>query len=542
MNNYIDLPEEGGGLGVTSLNGLTGALTLVAGSGITITPSGSSLTIAATNAGAVTAVTASSPLFSSGGTTPNITIQQATTSEDGYLSAADWNTFNNKQPAGSYITALTGDVTASGPGSAVASLTATTNSTLVTLSALSLPFSQVTGTVPISQGGTGQTTAPNAINALLPSQTGNSGDFLTTNGTVASWGPGNAGTVTSVALSVPGIIYSVSGSPVTSSGTLTLNALVQNANTVLAGPTSGAAAVPSFRSLVGTDFTGSFTSGSVIFAGSTGALSQDNSNFYWNDTTFNLGLGVIPATNAAMDIVNTSLASKAIQTTGYGVGSTIPFRGRFARGTSGTPAAAQAGDNLSVLSGRGYGTSQFAAASTGILNIVAGETFTNTSNATYLQFEVTPTGSVTAAEAMRVNSTGNVLIGTTTDSGTQKLQVVGNSAVGTVTSGIWQGSVPAVLYSTIPTQAVAALNIDWSTGNLFTKTLAANSTFTFSNLLSGQTIVVRLTNTASNFTVTWPTVKWPNQTAPTMTTGAFSDVYTFVYDGVNVYGSFVQNF
>lgn len=44
------------------------------------------------------------------------------------------------------------------------------------------------GVLGIANGGTGQTTAPNAINALLPSQTGQSGKFLTTNGTVASWG------------------------------------------------------------------------------------------------------------------------------------------------------------------------------------------------------------------------------------------------------------------------------------------------------------------------------------------------------------------
>lgn len=41
----------------------------------------------------VTSVTASSPLFSSGGTTPNITIQQANTSQNGYLSSTDWNSF-----------------------------------------------------------------------------------------------------------------------------------------------------------------------------------------------------------------------------------------------------------------------------------------------------------------------------------------------------------------------------------------------------------------------------------------------------------------
>ena len=42
-------------------------------------------------------------------------------------------------------------------------------------------------TIPIASGGTGQTTAANAINALVPTQAGNAGYFLTTNGTVVSW-------------------------------------------------------------------------------------------------------------------------------------------------------------------------------------------------------------------------------------------------------------------------------------------------------------------------------------------------------------------
>ena len=48
------------------------------------------------NVGTVTYVSASSPLFSSGGNTPNITIQQASGSQSGFLSSTDWNTFNNK--------------------------------------------------------------------------------------------------------------------------------------------------------------------------------------------------------------------------------------------------------------------------------------------------------------------------------------------------------------------------------------------------------------------------------------------------------------
>jgi hypothetical protein len=52
-----------------------------------------------TGGGGVTSVGATSPIASSGGTTPTISISQATTSADGYLSATDWTTFNNKQNA-----------------------------------------------------------------------------------------------------------------------------------------------------------------------------------------------------------------------------------------------------------------------------------------------------------------------------------------------------------------------------------------------------------------------------------------------------------
>ena len=45
--------------------------------------------------GAINSVTASSPLSSSGGTNPNISIPKADATTDGYLSSADWNTFNS---------------------------------------------------------------------------------------------------------------------------------------------------------------------------------------------------------------------------------------------------------------------------------------------------------------------------------------------------------------------------------------------------------------------------------------------------------------
>jgi hypothetical protein len=62
---------------------------------------------------------------------------------------------------------------------------------------------------------------------------------------------GGGGTVTSVGLSLPGI-FTVTGSPVTAAGTLTATLASEAANTVLAGPT-GAAGVPTFRTLVAAD-------------------------------------------------------------------------------------------------------------------------------------------------------------------------------------------------------------------------------------------------------------------------------------------------
>jgi hypothetical protein len=52
---------------------------------------------------------------------------------------------------------------------------------------LTVPASILTGTVAIANGGTGQTTANAAFNALAPSQTSNSGKYLTTDGTNSSW-------------------------------------------------------------------------------------------------------------------------------------------------------------------------------------------------------------------------------------------------------------------------------------------------------------------------------------------------------------------
>jgi hypothetical protein len=82
------------------------------GTGISVTGTYPNFTITATGGGGtVTAVTASTPLASTGGNTPNITIQQASGSQDGYLSSTNWTTFNSKQDPISLTTTGTGAAT-----------------------------------------------------------------------------------------------------------------------------------------------------------------------------------------------------------------------------------------------------------------------------------------------------------------------------------------------------------------------------------------------------------------------------------------------
>lgn len=61
------------------------------------------------------------------------------------------------------------------------------NGTVLSSSPLSLSGSGITGTLPIANGGTGQTTANAALNALLPTQSGQAGKYLKTDGTNTEW-------------------------------------------------------------------------------------------------------------------------------------------------------------------------------------------------------------------------------------------------------------------------------------------------------------------------------------------------------------------
>ena len=79
--------------------------------------------------------------------------------------------------------------------------------------------------------------------------------------------------------------------------------------------------------------------------------------------------------------------------------------------------------------------------------------------------------------------------------------------------------------------AVAALDINCTSGVYFTKTINGSSTFTFSSVPSSSKVYAfTLELTHSSGSVTWPsTVTWPGGTAPTLTTGK-THLFTFITD------------
>ena len=161
-----------------SISGSTNTLTNIANASLTnsaITINGTSTSLGGSiSVGTVTDVTGTSPVVSSGGATPAISMPAATASVNGYLTSADWTTFNGKGSGTVTSVALTAP-----------SIFTVTGSPITSTGTLALTYSGTA--LPILNGGTGQTTANAAFNALAPSQTSNSGKYLTTDGTSTSW-------------------------------------------------------------------------------------------------------------------------------------------------------------------------------------------------------------------------------------------------------------------------------------------------------------------------------------------------------------------
>lgn len=245
----------------------------------------------------------------------------------------------------------------------------------------------IIGVLPISQGGTGQVSAPEAINALLPIQTAFQNCVLTTTGSGVFWRAASTGTVTSVdAVGTDGIL--VAGGPVTTQGTLTLS--LGNIT-----PTS----ITSTGAITGSNLTGTNTGDQTII------LSGDVTG---------TGKGTIAAV----------LSPTGVQTGTYGTANHVPVftvdaAGRIT-GVTNTPIAGPVGV--------GTVTSVSAIGSNGVT--VTGGPITTSGTITIDLGNITPI-SVTATGAV----TGSNLAGTNT--GDQIITLTGDvSGTGTETFAV----------------------------------------------------------------------------------------------------------
>jgi len=418
--------------------------------------------------------------------------------------------------------------------------------------------SQVTGTLPIANGGTGATTASGALTNLGLTATAaeiNTLDGITATTTELNYTDGVTSNI-QTQLNAKGV-----GSVTSVGGTGTVDGLTLSGTVTSSGNLTLGGSV----SINNSNWSGADLS---LANGGTGAsLVDPNADriFFWDDSA---GATTFLTVGSGLQISGTTLENTQ---SGGSVTSVAVSGGTTGLTTSGGPVTTSGtitlAGTLAVANG-GTGSTTAAGALTN-LGLTATATELNytdgVTSAIQTQLNAKGVGSVTS-----VGGTGTVqgltLSGTVTSSGNLTLggslsdinltsQVTGTLPVangGTgVTSSTGTGS---VVLSSAPTITSLALDgayseevyalsgtaLDPSNGTIQTKTLAANTTFTES-LTSGESLVLMLLAGAS-YTVTWPTITWvtsAGNVAPTLTA---NDTLVFWKVSSTLYGAYVGSY
>jgi hypothetical protein len=91
--------------------------------------------------------------------------------------------------------------------------------------------------------------------------------------------------------------------------------------------------------------------------------------------------------------------------------------------------------------------------------------------------------------------------------------------------------------------STSTTTLDLSTGNVLQVVLTGNTTLAFTNPKIGTYIIKIKQDATGSRTLNFPTIKWSDAAVPTITTTPNAvDLITLIYDGVDYYGSCLQNF
>jgi len=169
------------------------------------------------------------------------------------------------------------------------------------------------GTYTFSGGVTFSSTVAlgSSATATTPAADDDSTAVATTGWVLDRIGAFGAGTVTSVGLSLPNI-FSVSGSPVTSSGTLSATLATQSANAVFAGPATGSAAGPTFRALVAADIPDLAATYLALTGTQTASGTYTFSGTVNHTGTLQIGSTTVTASAAELNLLDNAVANTVV--------------------------------------------------------------------------------------------------------------------------------------------------------------------------------------------------------------------------------------